>query len=287
MHLRSARRALCALLVAVFLTAGLAPSAFASVAAKVSSSSAKVYKSASTKATSRKVPKNLNVSITSISGSWAKVSYKGNTAYMPIKHLSPTSKSKRYATASTAVYNASGKKLSTLSKGSSVYVLGTIGDKYLVMNSSGSMGYVKSGTLSKTKPAVSSVKTAKLSKVDQAIQIAKGQLGKPYKLWATAPHSFNCSSFVRYCMEKVGYRMQYTAATQAADRRYTKITSVSNLKKGDVLCFDTSGDGKVDHSAIYLGNNQFIEASRNAGKVQINTLDYWYQKHFVCARRPG
>ena len=288
MYSRGTRRLLSILLIAVLLTAGMIPSAFASVPAKVKSSSARVYKSASTKAASVKVPKNLSVSITAISGSWARVTYKGNTAYMPLSWLTPTEKTTAYTTGTTTVYNSSLKKMSTISMGTSVYMLGTIGDYYLVMNKSGSLGYVKNGTLSKTKPAVSNVtQTTNISKADKAIALGESLLGKPYKSSSNPPSSFDCSSFVWYCMGKAGYSVYKTSATQAADSRYAKITSISSLKKGDMIFFDTSGDGKVDHSAIYMGGDKFIEASRNAGKVQINTMTNWYKSHFMWGRRPA
>ena len=275
-------------MIAVILSAGLAPSAFAAVAAKVSSSSARVYKSASAKAANMKVPKNLNVSITAISGSWARVTYKGNTAYMPLSWLTPTEKTTGYATDNTAVYNSSLKKMGSISMGTSVHVLGTIGNYYLVMNGSGALGYVKTGALSKTKPAVSNVKqTTVISKAEKAIQIGESLLGKPYSTRSNPPNDFDCSSFVWYCMGKAGYTVMKTSASQSVDSRYEKITSISALKKGDMLFFDTSGDGNVDHSAIYMGGDKFIEASRNAGKVQVNTMTNWYKNHFKWARRPA
>ena len=285
MLLQKTRRLISILLVAIILTAGVIPSAFASVPAKVNSSSARAYKKASTSSDNMKIPKNLKVSITSISGSWAKVSYKGSSAYMPLKYLSPTSKVKGYAKSSTTVYNTSGKKKGTLSKGDSVYVVGTV-NGYNCVVSGDAYGFVKSGTLSDSKPAVTNVKTTAVSKIDKAIMLAKSLIGRKYAASDNPPQSFDCSSFVRYCLSKAGYSIKGTAASQAADTRYAKITSTSDLKKGDVLCFDTSGNGKVDHSAIYLGNNKFIEASRNAGKVQTNTMTSWYKSHFVCARRP-
>ena len=266
----------------------MVPTAFASVAAKVNSSSARVYKSASSKAASVKVSKGLNVSITAISGSWARVSYKGNTAYMPLSWLTPTEKTAVYTKGSTAVYNSSLKKVNTVTAGTTVYALGTIGDYYLVMNKSGSLGYMKNGTLTKTKPVLSDVKqTTSISKVDKAIAMGESLLGKPYKSSSNPPSSFDCSSFVWYCMGKAGYSVNRTSVTQSTDSRYTKINSISELKRGDMIFFDTSGDGKVDHSAIYLGGNKFIEASRNAGKVQTNTMTSWYKSHFMWARRPG
>ena len=287
MHLRSTRRILAVVLASILLTAGFVPSAFASVAAKVNSSSARVYKSASTKAASIQVPKNLSVSITAISGNWAKVSYKGNTAYMPLRWLTPTEKTAGYATGSTPVYNNNLKQMCTISSGTCVYVLGTIGNYYLVMNSSGSLGYIQDGKLSKTKPAVTNVATTSISKVDKALQVAEGLLGRPYESGSNPPNTFDCSSFVWYCMGKAGYSVNKTSVSQANDGRYQKITSVSALKKGDMLFFDTTGDGNVDHSAIYIGGDKFVEASRNAGKVQMNTLTSWYKNHFLWARRPG
>ena len=301
MFSRVTRRTVSILLITILMTAGIIPSALASIPAKINTSSAKVFSSASSSASSVDVPKNLKVSITSISGSWTKVSYKGRSAYMPMKHLTPTQKVKGYATDSTAVYNSSGKKKGTIARGTGVYVLGTIDGYYCVTNESGAIGYVKTGTLSESKPkaeasksgevtnvtsTVSTKSTSNLSKIDTALSVANKLLGVPYKLSDNPPHSFNCSSFVQYCMGKAGYSMKGTAAAQAADGRYARIDSTSDLKKGDVLCFDTSEDGKVDHSAIYLGGGRFIEASQKAGMVQTNSLSSWYKNHFVCARRP-
>ena len=280
--------------MAIMVTSGFVSSAFASIPAKVNTSSAKAYKSASTHSASVSVSKNLKVSITDIDGSWAKVSSNGVTAYMPVKYLTPTQKTKAYTKDSTTVYTTSGKKMCTVSKGAGVSVLGTIDGYYYVMNDSGAIGRVKTGTLTDSKPAVTEVKkttatttVSASSKVDAAILVAKSLIGRKYAVSDNPPYSFDCSSFVQYCMGKAGYSMRRSAASQASDNRHALITSTSSLKKGDVLCFDTSGNGKVDHSAIYLGSGKFIEASQKAGKVQINDLSSWYKSHFVCARRPG
>lgn len=313
MFLCSLKRAASAMVIAALLIAVLAPTASASVPAKISSSSAKIYQSASTSAKSVKAPKDLKVSITAISGSWAKVSYKGKSAYMPLSSLSMTQKAAGYATKSTAVYNSSGKKVGTMSAGTAVYVRGTLNGYYCVTNKSGDMGFVKTGAISDEKPASSgepavtniseralpkgskssgvtevesSGSARKATGIDKALVAAMKALGTPYSL-GDASKGFNCSSFVRYCMGKGGYSMKDTAAAQAADSRYPEILSVSDLKRGDVLFFDTSGDGKVDHTGIYLGSSRFVEASQKAGEVQINTLSSWYKSHFTGARRPA
>ena len=280
------------------LLVACAPAALAaSYSAKINSSACKVYKSAST---SSKVlcsdVKDLRVSITGYSGDWAKVSYKGNTGYVKCEYLTLSSRLPAYTAKSTPVYKraaSSSSKLGTLGTGSTVYVVGMDDGYYRIQNRSGSVtGYVKSGYLTATKPKTSSGSpssgsTVSVTGVDKAISVAKSLLGRPYAVSDNPPSSFNCSSFVEYCLEKAGFSVKGTAAAQAADSSLAKISSTSSLKKGDILCFDTDGDGTCDHTALYLGSGSFIEASQNAGKVQTNSLSSWYKSHFLWARRPS
>ena len=285
-------------MIAVLLTAVVAPAAFASVSAKVSYGKAKVYKSPSTKSASLRVSKNLKVNIIAISGKWARVEYKGRKAYMPLKWLSPASKVPAYINSTTTTYNSSFKSMGKVSKGKGVYALGTIGGYYLVMNpSNGKLAYVASGTLSQTKPSSSSssgkVNSSSVSKsTTKKPNIPTGDNEKIEKMLAyadtlvgTVYSKLDCSSFVYKCMQHVGLAAKSTAAKQAADSNYEKITSRSEIERGDVLCFDTSGNGTVDHTAFYLGNGWFIESSRIAGMVHYNYMTEFYQQAFICARR--
>ena len=291
------QRWICAILTALLLVA-CAPAALAtSYSAKINSSACKVYKSAST---SSKVlcsdVKDLNVSITGYSGDWAKIEYKGYTGYVKCEYLTLRSRLTAYTAKSTPVYkraSSSSSKLGTLGTGSTVYVVGMDDGYYRIQNRSGSVtGYVKSGYLTATKPKTSSGSpssgsTVSVTGVDKAISVAKSLLGRPYAVSDNPPSSFNCSSFVEYCLEKAGFSVKGTAAAQAADSSLAKISSTSSLKKGDILCFDTDGDGTCDHTALYLGSGSFVEASQNAGKVQTNSLSSWYKSHFLWARRPS
>lgn len=300
------QRWICAILTALLLVA-CAPAALAtSYSAKINSSACKVYKSAST---SSKVlcsdVKDLRVSITGYSGDWAKVSYKGNTGYVKCEYLTLSSRLPAYTAKSTPVYKraaSSSSKLGTLGTGSTVYVVGMDNGFYRIQNRSGSItGYIKSGYLTATKPKTTSSSSSSSDSssstdsdssgastgVDRAISVAKSLLGRPYAASDNPPSSFNCSSFVKYCLEKAGYSVRGTAAAQAADSSFAKISSISDLKKGDVLCFDTDEDGACDHTAIYLGSGSFVEASQNAGKVQTNSMSSWYKSHFLWARRPA
>ena len=64
----------------------------------------------------------------------------------------------------------------------------------------------------------------------------------------------------------------------------------SDLKKGDLIFFDTSKKrkGYVNHVGIYLGNNKFIHASSAKKRVVITSLNKnFYSKRYKGARRPS
>ena len=70
--------------------------------------------------------------------------------------------------------------------------------------------------------------------------------------------------------------------------KYGTYVSRSNLKKGDLVFFDTQGsnDGRVSHAGIYLGSGQFIHASSTKGKVVISDMSSGhYYRAFVNGRR--
>lgn len=67
----------------------------------------------------------------------------------------------------------------------------------------------------------------------------------------------------------------------------TKISSISDLQRGDIICMDTSSDSDLsDHVGIYLGDGMMIHASSGGGKVQINTiLSGYYNSAYSWGRR--
>ncbi len=316
--MKALKRFLTVLMAAVLLMSACAPAALASFQAKINSST-KVYSVPSTSGRSVRVPKGLTVTVSGASGSWARVSYKGVTAYIPVSYLNLVNRLTAYTAKSTPVYkqaSSSSSRMGTLSIGTAVYVVGKSGSYYRIQNSSGSVtGYVNSSYLTskaKITAAYNAYKNSQKDKEDASenesstgsttsgetdssgdgstssslLSLLKSLYGKPYAESANPPSSFNCSVLVNYVMGKFGIPMKGTAAAQANDSRYTKITSLSDLKVGDILCFDTDEDGNCDHTAIYIGGNKFVEASQNAGKVHENDLDSWYKAHFKWARRP-
>lgn len=304
---RALKRFLTAFVAAVLLMSACTPAALASFKAKINTTT-RAYNIPSTSGKSVRAAKGLTVTVTSTSGNWAKISYKGHTAYIPISKLNLVNRVTAYTAKSTPVYrsaSSSASQMGTLSIGTAVYVVGKSGGYYRIQNSSGSVtGYVSSGNLttkakltaaynaykkskapSSSKPAPSTPDSSSgNSSSSRLVSVLKSLCGRPYGF--NPPSSFSCSTLVKYALAQFGISTKGTAATQATDDSMTKISSLSSLKVGDILCFDEEGDGVCDHTAIFIGGNQFVEASRNAGKVHINTLDSWYKAHFMWARRP-
>ena len=129
-------------------------------------------------------------------------------------------------------------------------------------------------------------------KIEYVIYIAQQQLGKPYIYGTAGPNSFDCSGFTTYCYKKIGVSLGRSAYAQGYNSSSgTKIGSMENLKRGDLVCFDTITDSDIsDHVGIYLGSGYFIHASSGTGngrQVCISNLNTgYYTRVFSWGRRP-
>ena len=83
--------------------------------------------------------------------------------------------------------------------------------------------------------------------------------GYKYTYGSASPTAgFDCSGFAYYVYGQFGYDLPRTA-----HRQYKEGTAVSKeeLRPGDLVFFTTDGSGSVSHVGIYIGNNQFINAT--------------------------
>ena len=85
------------------------------------------------------------------------------------------------------------------------------------------------------------------------------------------PEKFDCSGFTYYCFKQIGITLKDSAYKQGYDSKYEKLMTFSELKRGDVVIFNTVSDSDLsDHTGIYLGNGYFIHASSSAKKVVVS-----------------
>ena len=182
-------------------------------------------------------------------------------------------------------------KVTTLSDGAVVSIMGIDNGWYKIKTSSGATGYVSSEYMVTCKDSAGSrgdgataVAVASDSSMGQQIvSYAKQFLGVPYVYGGNGPNSFDCSGFTSYIYRHFGYTLNRTASTQLSNG---VAVSKSELQPGDLVFFRYNTSYPASHVGIYIGNGQFIHASTNKYQVQIDQLmTGHYANVYIAARR--
>ena len=176
-----------------------------------------------------------------------------------------------------ALYSASAPKLPSCSKAAD-YKESSIGG-------STSVSGMPAGLESTTSSYNSGMSNAQ--KLEYVIYVAQNQLGKKYVFGATGTATFDCSGLTQYCFKQIGITLKRTAYAEGYNDERPKISSISSLRRGDLVFFNTVSDGDLcDHTGIYLGSNRFLHASSGAGKVIVSDLSSgYYNRVFSWGRR--
>lgn len=122
--------------------------------------------------------------------------------------------------------------------------------------------------------------TANSALTKQLVGIANQYRGVPYVFGGNTPSGFDCSGFTRYVYSAVGIELPRMADEQYGIGDYV---SMSNLQPGDLVFFSTYAPG-VSHVGIYIGDNQFINASNDGVSVASLNSGYWAAR-YVGAKR--
>ncbi|EPJ84944.1 C40 family peptidase [Pseudomonas sp. CFII68] len=149
-----------------------------------------------------------------------------------------------------------------------------------------------SASLSKNKPSVQRVSTANSKLVppmatkasSNVLSRAVNVLGTPYRWGGSSPSKgFDCSGLVKYAFNDATFDLPRTSNAMATG--HGEKVERKDLKPGDLIFFKLKSR-RVNHVAIYLGNDRFIHAPRRGKSVSIDTLNkpYW-NSHYVVAKR--
>ena len=117
---------------------------------------------------------------------------------------------------------------------------------------------------------------------------ALGLIGTPYVWGGNTPETgFDCSGLIKYVFDQsAGVNLPRTTAQMASYSAAPKVAK-NQWQSGDILYFATSGNGKVSHAGIYVGDGRFIHAPSSGGTVRMDRVDnnYW-KKAYIGANRP-
>lgn len=112
--------------------------------------------------------------------------------------------------------------------------------------------------------------------VNAVIADAKKQLGKPYVWNAKGPDGFDCSGLMQYVFRQAtGQNIgSWTVPQETAG---TKV-AINQLQPGDLVFWGPKGASY--HVALYLGNNQYLNALRPGTNVKIDHISSSFAPSF-------
>ncbi len=129
---------------------------------------------------------------------------------------------------------------------------------------------------------------AAATKADRVVSLAKSYQGRVSYDFGTRNPSrliFDCSSFTEFIFAKVGVDLKWGTKSQKYAGHYV---SKSNLRKGDLVFFDTIGRNNraINHVGIYMGSGKFIHDTPSvAGHAIRNLRKGFWSSHYVTGRR--
>lgn len=140
-------------------------------------------------------------------------------------------------------------------------------------------GWIPAGIttkISNSRPTVSLNGKTKNQAIEDVISAAKQQLGKPYIWNAKGPDGFDCSGLMQYVFREVtGQNIgSWTVPQETAG---TKV-SMNDLQRGDLVFWGP--EGATYHVALYLGNNQYLNALRPGTNVKIDSISSSFAPSF-------
>jgi cell wall-associated NlpC family hydrolase len=113
--------------------------------------------------------------------------------------------------------------------------------------------------------------TPSMSKYDIVLTSAKAldALGVPYKFGGNSISGMDCSAFTQFNFKQAGIVLPRVSRDQATVGSPVSATDHTQWKPGDLLFYDYSGEGVIDHVGMYIGNGLMIHTNTPATGINI------------------
>jgi peptidoglycan endopeptidase LytE len=93
--------------------------------------------------------------------------------------------------------------------------------------------------------------------------------------------AFDCSSYTVRVFQENGINLPRTSAQQA---NAGKEIPLSQVQKGDLIFFDTNGDGTINHVSIIVDSNTLLHAATSTGVGFASFNSYWQPRAVKAVR---
>ncbi|MFA7289972.1 MAG: C40 family peptidase [Melioribacteraceae bacterium] len=125
---------------------------------------------------------------------------------------------------------------------------------------------------------------SEMSTHDKILYEVVKYLDTPYKYGGNSETGIDCSAFTLEVFKKA----DLTLLPRSAREQFSigeKISSKDELQFGDLVFFNTRRRSNPGHVGIYLGDDQFVHASRTLGVTVSSLEEAYYKKRYTGARR--
>jgi hypothetical protein len=188
------------------------------------------------------------------------------------------------------------ERLTECAPGDLLFLLQDTGNGALLTHAAdGYVGYVEAGLVQRLSGPEFDARQAKRNSqvppvITQVLDTAHTYMGVPYVWGGTSTLGIDCSGLVNSAYKAIGVRLprdadqQSTVGALVATRWHR-----AAMRPGDVMFF-LGRRGTVSHTALYIGDGRFIEATSPAVKISsLNPQDQNYSKRrdegFCFAKR--